>query len=293
MPPVAAAPAFYQNLIPRTPMKLAHNIARIEINSLWCGHKHIVWTLRPDVNVLSGSNGAGKSTILNRLIEGLRTVPASGELVAGGRLGVKIDFSPSDATGIRYDIIRSFDRRLVGGDKLGQLTDIRVSTELDWQLYLLQRRYLDYQVDVANRMIELLSSGDPAIREQAAGAAAQKTLFQDLVDELFSETGKRIDRRSNELSFIQYDAPLPPYLLSSGEKQMLLILLTVLTEDRQPYVLFMDEPEASLHFEWQKRLISMVRELNPNAQVILTTHSPALIMNGWEDAVTEVSEITM
>lgn len=55
----------------------------------------------------------------------------------------------------------------------------------------------------------------------------------------------------------------------------------------------MDEPEASLHFEWQKNLISLVRELNPNAQVILTTHSPALIMDGWEDAVTEVGDITM
>ena len=55
----------------------------------------------------------------------------------------------------------------------------------------------------------------------------------------------------------------------------------------------MDEPEASLHFEWQQRLIGMVHELNPNAQIILTTHSPALIMNGWEDHVTEVSDITL
>ena len=66
----------------------------------------------------------------------------------------------------------------------------------------------------------------------------------------------------------------------------------MLTEDQQPYVIFMDEPEASLHFEWQRRLIALVRELNPNAQVIMTTHSPALIMNGWEDCVTEVSDIT-
>ena len=41
-----------------------------------------------------------------------------------------------------------------------------------------------------------------------------------------------------------------PYQLSSGEKQMLIILLTVLVEDDQPYVLFMDEPEVSLHIEW-------------------------------------------
>lgn len=274
-------------------IKFANRISKIEISSLWGGHKHIVWSLRPDVNVLSGHNGAGKSTILNRLVQHLRAVPASGELVGPPRLGVKIEFAPSDATAIRYDIIRSFDRRLVRSDRLDTLTDMRVNTELDWQLYLLQRRYLDYQVDIANRMIELLSNGDPAAREKAADAAAMKTRFQDLVDELFSETGKHIDRQSNEISFVQYGEPLQPYLLSSGEKQILVVLLTVLTENCRPYVLFMDEPEASLHFEWQKRLITMIRELNPNAQIILTTHSPALIIDGWEDAVTEVRDITV
>lgn len=272
---------------------LAKYITRIEISSLWNGHKHIVWHMRPDVNVLSGGNGAGKSTILNRLIQHLRNVPTSGEIIEGMRLGVRIDFEPADATSIHYDIIRSFDRRLVNVEKLDQLTDGRVTTELDWQLYQLQRRYLDYQVNVANRMIELLSSGDPETRAKATEAAMIKTHFQDLVDDLFGETGKRIDRKSNELNFIQYDEPLQPYLLSSGEKQMLIILLTVLTEDRQPYVLFMDEPEASLHFEWQKRLIGMIRDLNPNAQIILTTHSPAVIIDGWQDVVTDVSDITV
>lgn len=73
---------------------------------------------------------------------------------------------------------------------------------------------------------------------------------------------------------------------------MLAILLTVLIEDNLPYVLFMDEPEVSLHVEWQKRLIDLILDLNPNVQIILTTHSPAVIMNGWIDNVTEVSDIT-
>lgn len=84
-----------------------------------------------------------------------------------------------------------------------------------------------------------------------------------------------------------------PYKLSSGEKQILAILLTVLVEDQQPYVLLMDEPEVSLHIEWQKQLIDLILELNPNVQIILTTHSPAVIMSGWMDKVTEVSDITI
>lgn len=99
-------------------------------------------------------------------------------------------------------------------------------------------------------------------------------------------------RTENEIRFEQIGETLMPYQLSSGEKQMLVILLTVLIEDGQNYVLFMDEPEVSLHVEWQKRLIDLILELNPNVQIILTTHSPAVIMNGWLDNVTEVSEIT-
>ena len=274
-------------------IKYADYIRRLEIKSLWSGHKHIVWELQPGVNVLSGGNGAGKSTILNRMEQHLRTAPVSGEIVGGTHLGVTIDFSPSDATNIRYDIIRSFDRQLLQGDRLRTLTDAAVSTELDWQLYQLQRRYLDYQVNVGNRMIQLLTSGAPNAKEEATEASAYKTMFLDLVDDLFSETGKRIDRTSNELSFMQFGEQLSPYKLSSGEKQMLIILLTALTQDRQPYVLFMDEPEASLHFEWQKRLIDMVLQLNPNVQIVLTTHSPAVVMNGWADCVTEMGEITM
>jgi energy-coupling factor transporter ATP-binding protein EcfA2 len=272
--------------------KFANYIKRIEIKSLWSGHKHIVWELKPGVNVLSGGNGAGKSTILNRMVQHLRSVPSSGEIMGGSHLGVSVDFEPLDATGIRYDIIRSFDRQLIQGDRLRTLTDDMVLTELDWQLYQLQRRYLDYQVNIGNRMISLLTADSPDAKESATLAAAQKTKFLDLVDELFAETGKTIDRQSNELRFMQYDELLSPYKLSSGEKQILVILLTVLTQDLQPYVLFMDEPEASLHFEWQKRLIDMIVGLNPHVQIILTTHSPAVVMNGWEDRVTEVSEIT-
>lgn len=272
--------------------KYADYIDRIEIQSLWSGRKHIVWKLQPGVNVLSGPNGQGKSTILNRLAQCLMRLDAPDTPVPAAASGVEISFAPTDATCIRYDIIRSFDRPLAAADALGRLGDCRVTTELDLQLHLLQRRYLDYQVNLGNRIIAFLQSADATQREMAAAVPMMKTFFQDTVDDLFGETGKTIDRQSNELRFVQYGAPLSPYQLSSGEKQMLVILLTVLCQDGRPGVLLMDEPEASLHFEWQKRLISTVRHLNPGAQIILTTHSPALIMDGWSDAVTEVSEIT-
>lgn len=269
--------------------KFADYIQRIEIKALW-GKKNIVWNLRPDVNILSGINGIGKSTILNQSVRSLDVL--DNQAFNTGTATVKMVFHPADATAIHFDVIRSFDRPLLHGDLLEKMADKNVKTELDWQLYQLQRRYLDYQVNVGNRIIEQLTSGTPEGQTQAALLSIPKKQFQDMVDELFCETDKRIIRQSNEIMFEQDGETLYPYQLSSGEKQLLVILLTVLVQDGQPCVLFMDEPEVSLHIEWQQRLINLIRRLNNNVQIILTTHSPAVIMNGWQDAVTEVSDIT-
>lgn len=69
--------------------------------------------------------------------------------------------------------------------------------------------------------------------------------------------------------------------------------MTILVQDSKPFVLFMDEPDISLHVEWQQQLIRRILSLNRNVQIILTTHSPAVIMDGWIDAVTEVEDITI
>ena len=276
--------------------KYADYIKRIEIDSLWSGKKHIVWDLNRQVNILSGSNGQGKSTILNKVVKGLS---AGGAFPSHMLKGVRIDVEPEDAKWIRYDVIRSLDSPMIELSESGLMNSlakireiagpVAVRSALDFQIYHLQRKYLDYQVNIGNRIIAELQQGN---MDAAQHLSEQKKRFQDIVDDLFSETGKKIVRTENEIRFSQIGETLVPYQLSSGEKQMLAILLTVLVEDNQPYVLFMDEPEVSLHIEWQKRLIDLCLELNPNVQIILTTHSPAVVMNGWVDSVTEVSDIT-
>lgn len=268
-------------------MKYADYISRIEIDQLWSGQKHIVWDLDRKVNILSGVNGVGKSTIINKVIRGLGV---TGECASNPIDGVKLDVFPEDASHIRYDVIRSFDRPLINAELVAKL-DFKLATELDLQLFNLQRRYLDYQVNLGNRIIAILQSGNAEAAQEAQRLSSVKSTFQDIVDRLFAETGKTIVRTENEIRFSQIGEVLTPYQLSSGEKQMLVILLTVLVEDQQPYVLFMDEPEVSLHIDWQQQLLDLIAQLNPNVQIILTTHSPAVIMNGWMDRVTEVSEI--
>ena len=274
-------------------MKQAEYIKSIEIKALWKGGKHIKWELNPTVNILSGINGVGKSTIINHSAQMLKLID-NGEFPSGEVMkGVTIKLFPEDATSIKFDIIRSFDRPLLNSNLLEKLADSRVKTELDWQIYKLQKRFLDYQVNIGNQIIELLTSGNPEDQVKAAQVSGPKTKFQNIMDELFKDTNKTIDRKSNEIQFFQNGEILTPYQLSSGEKQMLVIMLTVLVENNEHYALLMDEPEISLHIEWQKGLLNLIRELNANVQIILSTHSPALIMDGWMDIVTEVEDVTV
>ena len=132
--------------------KYADYIEQIEIESLWGGRKHIVWNLDRKVNILSGINGVGKSTILNKVVKGLSQ---GGEFPSHLLKGVHLQVFPADAKWIKFDIIRSFDRPLINSEAINKL-DLSLATELDWQLFQLQRKYLDYQVNVGNRIIAAL-----------------------------------------------------------------------------------------------------------------------------------------
>ncbi|HDD9136820.1 TPA: ATP-binding protein, partial [Escherichia coli] len=62
--------------------------------------------------------------------------------------------------------------------------------------------------------------------------------------------------------------------LSSGEKQLLILFIETLLQRGQQYIFLTDEPELSLHIQWQRNIIPAIKKLNPNAQIIAATHSP-------------------
>lgn len=64
--------------------------------------------------------------------------------------------------------------------------------------------------------------------------------------------------------------------LSSGEKQLLILFIEALLQKKEPYIFLADEPELSLHISWQRNIISAIKSINPNAQIIVATHSPEI-----------------
>lgn len=72
---------------------------------------------------------------------------------------------------------------------------------------------------------------------------------------------------------------LDPSNLSSGEKQLLLLLCNVLTATHHPTLFIIDEPELSLNVKWQRRLIDSLLLLveGTRVQFIMATHSIELL----------------
>jgi len=77
---------------------------------------------------------------------------------------------------------------------------------------------------------------------------------------------------------------IPLDLLSSGEKHIIILFYWLIFETENDSLVMIDEPEISLHVEWQLNFISnlmaiknsKVKELN-NLRFIIATHSPQIV----------------
>lgn len=302
--------------------QLTH-ISKVQIHKLW-GKYDIEWNLHKDVNILSGVNGSGKSTVLRIIYNLIKAFGVDIEMPSSrveffNSSSINFDkgvFSTSFQVGsattqvnprdvfqfqnntishsilnfsYKFDLIQTFDSDIANSDIYNRLSKNEKSP-LNVTLEILQRQYLSFRIDLSKRKDNFLEQN---MFDEARNVNQTWHYFLDTIDKLFVETGKKVDRSSNDLSFVDLnsDMQLSVNILSSGEKQLLIIMMTVLIQDCKPSILLLDEPEISLHLDWQDKLIGIVRTLNPNAQLIIATHSPWIIVDGWKDYVTEISEI--
>ena len=107
------------------------------------------------------------------------------------------------------------------------------------------------------------------------------------IDEFYRE--KRISFNLREGFTIVSDRgdTLAPSMLSSGEKQLLLILCNVLTSGDKTNVFIIDEPELSLNVKWQRKLVDALLDCTRNSQVqfVLATHSLELLTQHQHNVV--------
>ena len=187
---------------------------------------------------------------------------------------------------LKLDFVSTFDVKGDGKSIQDSYLDIRLEK--------LQSDYGYYLSDLVKELTERINSNSSITKAELDKINERKNLFISLVNECFAETGKTLSNDSTKLVFLKDNAiGIYPKELSSGEKQLLIILLTVLLERGEEYILMLDEPEISMHISWQYKLIDMILQLNPNVQIILTTHSPMIFSDGWGDKAIHMEDITI
>lgn len=107
--------------------------------------------------------------------------------------------------------------------------------------------------------------------------------FQAVIDEMY--VGNKhlllpksgLNQRPSVLRVRSDEQWIPLKSLSSGEKQLLQVLLEALAAEQSTVMI--DEPELSLHVDWQQRLVSSMQRVNSECQLLLATHSPEVMVD--------------
>ncbi|MGK9339608.1 AAA family ATPase [Sinorhizobium meliloti] len=113
--------------------------------------------------------------------------------------------------------------------------------------------------------------------------------YLKLIGKFLNDSGKSVKFNDRGYIYVEIDGvegERPISSLSSGEAQIFVILTHLsFNQDAQKNVFIIDEPELSLHVQWQELFVDSLKEANPNIQYIMATHSPSIILDNVDRCI--------
>jgi predicted ATPase len=120
------------------------------------------------------------------------------------------------------------------------------------------------------------------VLKQVDEAMEPERLIQELIAGLYTGA-KHVEFNRRGIEVKAKEVAIPLESLSSGEKQLLRILVETVVADKDSILI--DEPELSMHVDWQHQLVDAMRIVNPAVQIILATHSPEVMAELSESSI--------
>ncbi|NTX67021.1 ATP-binding protein [Myxococcus sp. CA051A] len=125
------------------------------------------------------------------------------------------------------------------------------------------------KLDVASKILEEVQTIIAAHSERQEALLKPFSVLSALVADLFQHKGIRLTSR---ITLGEASMAIASDKLSAGEKQMLSFL--AYNTFARNSIVFIDEPEISLHVDWQRILFPTLLSQNASNQFIIATHSP-------------------
>jgi AAA15 family ATPase/GTPase len=163
--------------------------------------------------------------------------------------------------------------------KSSDVLDEHLEALIDWS-------YNKTQIDKINRLSSIVSDYNTASED----VFKRPTEFLETVNSFLADSGKtvRFDTFGRLKFFIHSaDEDRDIRTLSSGEIQLIVILthLYFNPEVEKANVFIIDEPELSLHVQWQEKFVEGIISASSATQFILATHSPSIILNRVKNCI--------
>jgi energy-coupling factor transporter ATP-binding protein EcfA2 len=183
----------------------------------------------------------GLANILKAVMSGRRSTPPK---------EAKLDLERA------YESVQQFLERQGSPDVLGTFSNFsaRYDTDVSLRAVVQDIYNVEQEVDAATepqkrleRLVQMLYSGN------------KRVIFSEKSILVESGTGERIGLES----------------LSSGEKHLMRMFVECLGAG--PNAILIDEPELSVHIDWQRDLMEILQSLNREAQFVVATHSPEIM----------------
>jgi len=121
----------------------------------------------------------------------------------------------------------------------------------------------------ADQVLELIEKRVVDIEHRRQQLLKPFSVLASLIAEIFKDKGIRV---TPNLAFGEATQAINAAILSAGEKQMLSFICYNAFSRSIP--IFIDEPELSLHIDWQRILFPTLLRQETDNQFIVSTHSP-------------------
>jgi predicted ATP-binding protein involved in virulence len=280
----------------------------------------LIWTFQPQINILLGKNGYGKTYLLKLMVSllqndyGVSSVFFSGEK---RNAYTKLHLDINNDTKIiqrskavfeesigRVPILAIPDSRFIDKSKItvsysdsekGNLREVGSLKFLDERPFeaIIQKFLFYLCVTFMNEGKSFKIPIFPFIQKVVRELSDNEFEFykiEPIVGEL--EFKIEVITEGNK------DKPLPIQKASQGTLSVLAIFgviyyyLKSVFQDtpeeellKKPAIVFIDEVDAHLHPSWQQRIIGLLRKNFPNVQFVVTAHSPLVVAGCYENEV--------
>lgn len=278
-----------------------------------------IWEFQPQINVLLGKNGYGKSHLLRTIVSLLQVDPKTYEVFGEGdkKALLKISLTRDD----RLETLRASKEILknaIGKMPVLAIPDSRFINKSRTSIASTEDDLIDLNEKGAYHFIHELPYEaiiqrflhDLCITYLEGGKTFDLPVFgliskvvNKLTDKSFafhkieSITGEgrfriKVFTEGNE------NNPLPIQKASQGTLSVVAMFGLIynflrsvwsdsLAEEiyKKPAIVFIDEIDAHLHPSWQQKFIGLLRETFPRVQFIMTAHSPIIVAGCLENEV--------